>query len=342
MNLHEESILKVLGNANSKTITVFGDYCLDKYLYIDPARYEISVETGLTAYQVDKVKLYPGAGGTVTNNLRSLGVDVRCVGLVGEGGEGYDLLKSLKQIGADTELMVQSETIPTNTYMKPMRKTDGGTYSEMNRFDLRSFQETSKELEDRLIAHLRKALETSHGIVIVEQYLQRNCSAVTDRIREELAVLALRFPDKFFFADSRGFASYYRNVIIKCNQFELSNEKSLPFSGQQTWNYVIDKAKQLLAINGRAVVVTLGEKGSLVFEADTIKHVPAFLVEGSIDIVGAGDAASAGIILGLTLGLTLSEAVLLGNCISSITIQQIGVTGSATIEQVKSRLCFTQ
>jgi outer membrane murein-binding lipoprotein Lpp len=42
--------------------------------------------------------------------------------------------------------------------------------------------------------------------------------------------------------------------------------------------------------------------------------------------------------LGLTLGLSLLESVLLGGCISSITIQQIGVTGTATVEQVKQRL----
>jgi sugar/nucleoside kinase (ribokinase family) len=61
-------------------------------------------------------------------------------------------------------------------------------------------------------------------------------------------------------------------------------------------------------------------------------------VEGPLDIVGAGDATNAGTMLGLTLGLTLPESVLLGGCVSSITIQQIGVTGTATIEQVKERL----
>ena len=331
------NILRVLDGAGNRTVTVFGDYCLDKYLYIDPARDEASVETGLTAYQVDRMNLYPGVGGTITNNLRSLGVRVQCVGLVGDDGEGYDLLKKLKQIGADTNLMVQSENIPTNTYMKPMRKSDVGTFSEMNRLDIRSFVETSQELEDRLIANLKKALGVSQGIVIIEQYLQRNYSAVTDRIRDELAELATRFPEKFFYIDSRGFAACYRNVMIKCNQFELpgiakeedvEDEKSLS-----------DRAKKLLvANNARAVVVTIGEKGAFVFERDIRTRIPAFLVEGPIDIVGAGDATNAGVILGLTLGLTLPEAVLLGGCISSITIQQIGVTGTATIEQVKQRL----
>jgi len=321
-----DNILRVLDHASSRTVTVFGDYCLDKYLYIDPARDEDSVETGLTAYQVDRKNLYPGAGGTVANNLRSLGVNVQCVGLVGDDGEGYDLLQCLKAIDADTELMVQSKNIPTSTYMKPMRRcADGthsnGTYLEMNRIDIRNFRETSKELEDRLIANVRKALDASQGVVIIEQFLQRNCSVVTDHIRDELSELALRYPDKFFLADSRGFASYYRNIIVKCNQFELSG------------------TIENLAANNRAVIVTLGAEGALIYEGSTTEHIPAFPVEGPLDIVGAGDATNAGTILGLTLGLTLPESVLLGGCVSSITIQQIGVTGTATIEQVKQRLC---
>ena len=332
-----DHILNVLDNVGSRTITVFGDYCLDKYLYIDPVRDEPSVETGLTAYQVDRKALYPGAGGTITNNLRSLGANVCCIGLVGEDGEGYDLLKCLKQIGADTELMVCSESIVTNTYAKPMRKGSDGTYSEMNRIDIRNFNETTKELEDRLIANLKKALEVSQGIIIIEQFFQRTCSSITDRICDELAGLATQFPHKFFFADSRAFAGSYRNIIIKCNQFELPGVAK----GEDTEaeNSIINRAKKLFATNNaQAVVVTVGEKGAFVFERDTMAHVPSFSVEGSIDIVGAGDAMNAGTMLGLTLGLTLPEAVLFGGCVSSITIQQIGVTGTATVDQARRRL----
>jgi len=89
------------------------------------------------------------------------------------------------------------------------------------------------------------------------------------------------------------------------------------------------------------VIVTVGAKEAFVLERDTTVPIPAFPVEGPLDIVGAGDATTAGAILGLTLGLTLPEAVLLGGCVSSITIQQIGVTGTATIEQVNRRLLDT-
>jgi hypothetical protein len=46
-------------------------------------------------------------------------------------------------------------------------------------------------------------------------------------------------------------------------------------------------------------------------------------VSGEIDIVGAGAEPS--------------EAALLGNLVASITIQQIGTTGTATLAQVRER-----
>ena len=88
----------------------------------------------------------------------------------------------------------------------------------------------------------------------------------------------------------------------------------------------------------KPVFVTRGSEGMLVLTGEEAIPVPAFRVEGPVDICGAGDASSAGIVLGLSLGLAPEEAALLGCAVSSITIQQIGVTGTATVPQVQQRL----
>ena len=66
--------------------------------------------------------------------------------------------------------------------------------------------------------------------------------------------------------------------------------------------------------------------------------VPAYPVEGEIDVTGAGDASNAGIILGMTLGLTPREAAVIACAVSSVTIQQLGTTGTATPEQALERV----
>jgi len=44
-------------------ILVVGDFFLDKYLSIEPSLSEISLETGLEAYQVVEIRHSPGAAG---------------------------------------------------------------------------------------------------------------------------------------------------------------------------------------------------------------------------------------------------------------------------------------
>src|SRR4051794_41802071 len=99
--LTTDFIERVLATIPGKTVGLLGDLFLDRYLDIDPARDEPSVETGLTAYQVVGVRAYPGALGTVLNNLAALGVG-RIVPLaaIGDDGEGYELRQALGRVPA--------------------------------------------------------------------------------------------------------------------------------------------------------------------------------------------------------------------------------------------------
>src|SRR5438094_1932275 len=83
------------------TIGVVGDLFLDRYLDIDSALTEISLETGLDAYQVTRVRAVPGAAGTVINNLATLGVwRIVPISLIGDDGEGYELGQALARLAA--------------------------------------------------------------------------------------------------------------------------------------------------------------------------------------------------------------------------------------------------
>src|SRR5438105_10841344 len=81
----------------SLRMAVVGDFCLDRYLEIDPAKQETSIETGLPVHNVVNVRSQPGAAGTILNNLVSLGIgEIYPVGFVGEDGEGFELRTSLR------------------------------------------------------------------------------------------------------------------------------------------------------------------------------------------------------------------------------------------------------
>ena len=78
-------------------IGVVGDFCLDRYLEIDPAKQETSIETGLPVHNVVNVRSQPGAAGTILNNLVALGIgEIYPVGFAGEDGEGFELQATLR------------------------------------------------------------------------------------------------------------------------------------------------------------------------------------------------------------------------------------------------------
>src|SRR5260370_10229531 len=98
--LSEARLDQILDLAPSLILGVLGDLFLDRYLDIDAALTEPSIETGLDAYQVVRVRNYPGAAGTVINNLAALGVGRICaVSLIGDDGEGDDLRRALDELG---------------------------------------------------------------------------------------------------------------------------------------------------------------------------------------------------------------------------------------------------
>ncbi|MBQ3927838.1 MAG: hypothetical protein II710_04280, partial [Clostridia bacterium] len=64
---------------------------------------------------------------------------------------------------------------------------------------------------------------------------------------------------------------------------------------------------------------------------------PTYPVSGPIDVTGAGDASNAGIILSLSSGLSPVEAAMVACAVSSVTIQKLGETGTASLKEVKER-----
>ncbi len=72
-----------------------------------------------------------------------------------------------------------------------------------------------------------------------------------------------------------------------------------------------------------------------------VTFIPAVKINTPIDPTGAGDAATAGAVLTLVAGGSHSEAALVGNLVASITVQQIGTTGTASpamVSEMKAAL----
>lgn len=72
------------------------------------------------------------------------------------------------------------------------------------------------------------------------------------------------------------------------------------------------------------LIVTLGEKGALLFAGDGPIHVPAVSVD-VVDTTGAGDAFNAGLAVALAEGWDLLAAVKFANCSGALACTRLGV-----------------
>src|SRR5262245_11252025 len=139
-------------------VAIVGDFCLDRYLEIDPAKQEISIETGLPVHNVTNVRSQPGAAGTILNNLVALGVgEIYPVGFCGEDGEGFELRRSLlTRRGVKLDYFIETDQRRTFTYCKPLVMAPGKPPVELNRLDSKNWAPTPALLQGRLIDALAR------------------------------------------------------------------------------------------------------------------------------------------------------------------------------------------
>lgn len=331
------------------TVALVGDLFLDRYLELDPDLQEISIETGLEAYQITHVRNSPGALGTIMNNLAALGVGrLLPVTVIGDDGQAYDLQQALSRLPVDRRHILRDAARLTPTYTKPLRRDALGAWRELNRLDLRNNQPLSRETLAQLKEHVTAAFHASDGMVVLDQVNEDGWGVVAAEVREHLAELCRRKPEKIVLVDSRQRIGQFRFGTLKPNVAECRRALGSSVGGhsvdvgERTDDLITARlvSEALAHHTGRPVFCTVGERGMLAAgfpdEAETM-HVPGYPVSGPIDVVGAGDSATAGIVSALLAGARSTEAAALGNLVASITVRQLGTTGTASPEQVLAR-----
>ena len=328
---------EILDGFPKAKIGLVGDLFLDRYLDIDPTVHEISVETDLEAFQVARVRNQGGALGTVMNNLSALGVgSLVAVSVIGDDGEAYDLLKELGPLGIDTQGVVRDATRQTPTYTKPMKQDATGAWRELNRLDLRPREPLAAAAEKQVLAHLEEVFDATDGLIVLDQVPEEGWGVVTPAVRERLAQLSGRRPERLIFIDSRAHIARFRRGVLKPNLNECLGAVGREASDDPQQGR--EAAVELSRVHNQQLYCTMGADGILVVDpkGDPVP-VPGYPVEGPIDIVGAGDSTTSGIVAALLSGASSIEAAAIGNLVASITIRQLGTTGTASPEQVRDR-----
>ncbi len=316
-------------------IAVLGDFCLDRYLEIDPTKAETSLETGLPVHNVVRVRPQPGGAGTIVNNLSALGIGtILPIGFAGDDGEGFELFRALERVpGVELKHFVRTNYRRTFTYCKPLMVSPDKAPVELNRLDSKNWTPTPEAVEGELIQGVAAAAEMVDAIMVLDQVDVPETGVVTRRVLGMVERVLGSRPGLPIMADSRRGLRDYPPVIFKMNASELA---ALTGTRDEAGLAEVKKAAAALARrNGRDVFVSLADKGILGARAeDEVCHIPALPLRGEIDIVGAGDAVSANLICALAARATLREALEMANAAASVVIHKLGTTGTASVEEI--------
>jgi rfaE bifunctional protein kinase chain/domain len=338
--MNAERFEALTGRYKGLRVGVVGDYFLDRYLLIDPAKAETSIETGLPVHNVVEVRAQPGAAGTILNNLVALGVgEIHAVGFCGDDGEGYELRRALAAMpGVRLDGFLTAPDRRTPVYCKPLVVEQGKAPVELNRLDSKNWTPTPEGLRRELAALVADLAPRVDALILLEQVDLPETGVVTPPVAA-VALAAQRAVDGLVvLADSRQGLSHFPPVSLKMNAAELARmTEGAATDPDAAGRQAVALARQ----TRRAVFVTLAELGMVASQAGGPPvRVDAHPVRGEIDIVGAGDSVTANLAAALAAGADPREAMQLAMAAASLVIHQLGTTGTASPSQIAGLLGF--
>jgi len=322
-----EEILERIGSVRAGLI---GDLCLDVYWHADMRKSELSRETPHYPLPVIKERMSLGGGANAAANIAALSPkQAEVFGVVGSDWRGRELVRLMEGQGIGFSGIAVDQGRLTNAYIKPIRKGHSDVEYEDPRIDFASYTLIDAEIEDKLIAELDKAAMVLDILCVSDQL---PFGVITERVRGHICELAHR--GLRVVADSRYNIDFFSGCILKPNEIEGARATGVDPESLSDIKACSEAASILSGKTGSDVFMTLGAKGSLCLVGGQLWHISSHEISGPIDFCGAGDSALSGFGLSLAAGAMPWEAAYVAGLCSEVTIRQIGVTGTASREQV--------
>jgi rfaE bifunctional protein kinase chain/domain len=304
-------------------ILVLGDVMLDEYLWGNVSR--ISPEAPVPVVEIAKESIKLGGAANVALNVKVLGDEPILVGVTGDDRNGKKMLEVLR--GAQ----IKSEGIfADNSRMTTIKTRVIAHNQQVVRADRENPEEISEKLGGEIIGFVKKKLSELDGLIISDY----GKGVITYGLLSELIELC-RQNNIFIAVDPKEthFINYRQVSLITPNHHEagfvygkrIKDESVLEEVG---WG-LLDK------LNVEALLITRGEKGMSLFEANrTLTHFPTRAKE-VYDVTGAGDTVISAFTCAVAAKANYREAALISNHAAGIVVGEIGTTQVTKEELMK-------
>jgi D-glycero-beta-D-manno-heptose-7-phosphate kinase len=294
--------------ANARVLVV-GDAMLDRYWHGAVDR--ISPEAPVPVVKVAREEERIGAAANVAYNISTLGAQASFLGVVGDDEPGRRLEALLRETGIAAHLK-RDPGLRTTVKLRVI-----GRQQQLLRMDFEN-EPDHEALASQAEAFAR--LAPVHDAVLFSDYGKGGLAHITGMIH------AARAKKKAVLVDPKGsdYSRYAGATVITPNRTELQQV----VGAWRNPDELRDKAHKLReALDLDALLVTLGEDGMTLFDAQGEAHVQAQARE-VFDVTGAGDTVIATLAAFIAAGLSPREAMPLANKAGGIVV---GKFGTATV-----------
>jgi rfaE bifunctional protein kinase chain/domain len=290
-------------------VLVVGDVMLDRYWHGAVER--ISPEAPVPVVKVTREEERIGAAANVAYNVVTLGAQASFLGVVGDDEPGHRLEALLRETGIATHLK-RDPGLKTTVKLRVI-----GRHQQLLRMDFENEPDhEALALQNETFA----LLAPQHDAVLFSDYGKGGLAHVGTMIA------AARAGRKSVLIDPKGsdYSRYSGATVITPNRAELQQVVG-------SWRDADElrvKAQNLReALKLDALLVTLGEDGMTLFDAQGDSHVEAQARE-VFDVTGAGDTVIATLAALVGAGMGLRDAMPLANKAGGIVV---GKFGTATV-----------
>ncbi len=257
---------------------------------------------------------FGGKGANQAVMAAKLGAEVLMITKLGNDSFGRDTLKNYETLGFDTRYVLFTDQSSTGVAPIWVDETTGNNAIIV--------VAGANELLTPADVEAARAAIAQAQIVVCQWECPLATTLAALRIGREEGVMTIFNP-----APARAqlpLEAYQLSDIFCPNESEtelLTNQPVASLAQAEA------AARSLLARGARQVVLTLGERGSLLVGKAETKYVPAPQVK-AIDTTGAGDAFVGSLSYFLALGIPLAEAMQRANQIAALSVQRSGTQSS--------------
>ena len=307
----------IVNKFSKKKIMVVGDLLLDQLIYGEVSR--ISPEAPVPVVWVKEEDHYrPGGSCNVASNLAKLGAEVTLVGVVGDDIYAHVLKAELEKRNISIEGLISDSKRPTIRKTRVFARHQKHQRQQVVRIDRESIDPISGKCQKKVEEFISSNLKNVDGIII-EDYgkgvVTPSLINIIKKARKYGKLVAVDPKENHF--------QYYKGVsvitpnqyeAVKASGFSLDTDESLKKGGER----LLNKCKT------DVILITLGEKGMMVFEkGKSPKKIPT-LAQEVFDVSGAGDTVIAIYSLAAVSGASPVTAAHIANCAAGIVVGKIG------------------